>query len=118
MKKCGKSTFQTKSLVRANKRTTLIQISHTNALIHHFFCNLATKFRVTTNVTNEEWNDDLYNKSSQAYQDLLAKLIAEVIILLKEKIGKTSRYNVDEANGVRTTPLIKRYVQYVHLSAV
>ncbi|XP_028415638.1 uncharacterized protein LOC114539003 [Dendronephthya gigantea] len=46
------------------------------------FCNVKkcneTTYDVSLNMTNVEWTDDLYNTSSKAYQDLLAKLLEEL----------------------------------------
>lgn len=39
---------------------------------------LETSYEVGLNMTNVEWTDDLYNTSSAAYQELLAKFIEEV----------------------------------------
>lgn len=55
-----------------------IQLIYNNLLIA-----LETSFEVGLNMTNVEWTDDLYNTSSAAYQELLAKFIAEVSYLPK-----------------------------------
>ena len=42
---------------------------------------LETSFDVGLNMTNVDWTDDLYNTSSAAYQELLAKFLEEVKII-------------------------------------
>lgn len=37
-----------------------------------------TSYELGLNVTNVKWTDDLYNTSSKAYQELLAKFLEEV----------------------------------------
>lgn len=48
--------------------------------IYHLKFNtcLETSYEVGLNMTNVKWTDDLHNKSSKAYQDLLAKFLEEV----------------------------------------
>ena len=39
---------------------------------------LETKFEVSLNLTDYQWNDDYHNTSSDAYTELVAALIKEV----------------------------------------
>ncbi len=43
---------------------------------------LETSYEVGLNMTNVDWTDDLYNTSSAAYQELLAKFLEEVCRVL------------------------------------
>ena len=48
-----------------------------NVLTGYF---VETKFEVSVNLTDYQWNDDYHNTSSDAYAELVAALITEVTI--------------------------------------